>query len=363
MTFHLSIMAREIASAVSACAQVVDANSKIPILKCMRISVSDNFVSFMATNTDQTVIAKAACEGAGTICIDTPSLDLKIKSLRPDKIVRIEGDDKFVMVTQDRTKWKIPVLIDDWPIAVTKPVSGNPVIVGREFVSALKQTIGLVNSSHPTPALTGVNIDDTRIRSTDAKRMRSVGIPPVGFSFIMPIAIASKLITLTPEGGQLRADENRMSISTEFLTVISRLVPGPFPDLDKAISRFSDRMKSTATADSDEFLAALRRSGSIGQTGEKQNAFLNMQLRFRADEVEIYSRNLDGEEGNDFSRIQRDGADADIGVVGNEVIDEIDSLDCDTVSIEYGDAETPVRISAVGRELPSFRIVQARTFR
>jgi DNA polymerase III sliding clamp (beta) subunit (PCNA family) len=363
VTFSLNIMAREIASAIAACAQIVDHNSKIPILKTTRISVDGGFVTFMATNTDQTIMARAACEGAGTICIDVPSLDLKIKSLRPDKIVRIEGDDKIVTITQDRTKWKVPVLLDDWPMAVTKPVDGDHVAVGRDFVSALKQTIGLVNSAHPTPALTGVQVDDNRIRSTDAKRMRSVGISPVGFNFIMPLAIASKLLTLTPDGGALRVDGNRMSISTDFLTVISRLVPGPFPDLDKAIARFSDRLKSTATADANELLASLRRSGSIGQTGEKQNAFLNMQLRFRDDEVEIFARNLDGEEGTDFSRIQRNGIDADIGVVGNEVIDEIDSLDCDTVSIEYGDAETPIMISAVGRTSPSFRIVQARTFR
>ena len=361
--FHLDIMASELASAIAACGQVVESSSKIPILKTTRISVSDRVASFMATNTEQTVIARAACEGRGTVCVDTFALDVKIKSLRSNQPVNIEGDDKFINVVQGRTKWKLPVLLDDFPVSVGDPIKVEPVRVGRDFIKAMRQVSGVVMPSHPTPALTGVYVGNDRVMATDARRLRSISVPPVSFDpFIVPIGIVSKIAGLLPDGGNLRADANRFSIDGDQVTVISRLVHGMFPDMDRAMRPILEKLASKITADADVLLAAMRRAGAIRATGEKQSAFLNMQMQFRADEIGLYARNLDGEEGNDFARAERDGEDCDIGVVGNEAIDEIASLECDTVVIAYGDDRTPMKISSAA-DPNNFRIIQARTFR
>ncbi len=362
MSFSMQIMAREIATAISLCAQVVDASSKIPILKCTRISVADGMVSFMATNTQQTLTTRAACDGEGTICIDTQALAAKIATLKADAPVDFAGDGKTVTIKQRRARWIAPLMFDDFPMQLAAPLDAEPIQIGIGYMRAIEEAWGIIDAGHPVVPITGLRLQDNRVIATDGKSCRVIQVHVnMPKPIIVPIKLASKLRDMFPNGGVMRCNDLAMSMDSDNLSIKSQLVEGRdgYPDVAKIMAGFADKLAAKVTVNRDGLLAAMKRAGAIRQSGEKNLSFLNMQLRFRDGEIEVFARNMDGEEGLDAVECGGDLHECDIGFSGNQLLKEIGSMDAETIEISYGDARTPIVIRAG----ESLRFIQTRDFR
>lgn len=357
MTFTMSIMAREIAQAISHCAQVVDATSKIPILKCTRIEVRDGMASFMATNTDQTVIAKAACEGSGVCVIDTQALDAKVRTLKADQPVNFKGDGKSVTITQGRTRWAAPVLMDDMPSYVE--IEGGAVSVGEDFIEGLKACLPAAEIGN-RPFLEGAYLDGDRIVATDGKQVRlfqhDAKIPQ---QMILPKRAADKVVAMFPEGAAVKGSNLAASFSTETLTLKTKIVGELYVDYRRVIPSPPGALQ-VLTAD---FVAALSRANAIRASGEKSGTFINTRMCIRESEIEFKTVNQDGEEGSDFCEIERaSGADIDIAFKGEWLLSAIKSIELPRVEILYGDKMEPIIIRPYKGEFENLRLVMPRAF-
>ncbi len=360
MNFQMQIMAREIAQAISLCAQVVDAGSKIPILRCTRIEVADGMASFMATNTDQTVVAKAACEGAGVICVDTQALDAKVKTLKLDAIVNFAGTEKSVVITQGRTRWVAPVLIDDMP--AYREIDAPSVRVDAGFIKGVEQckpAADLLGGGREY--LQGVYLDKDRIVATDGRQLRIVqhGADIVG-RILVPSRAADHITGMFPDGAELRCSEHAASFANDHLTLWTKLIDATFPDYRRVVPTNS---KGLVQVGAQELLQAITRAAAIRATGEKSGSFINMQLRIRESEIEVFTRNTDGEEGSDFAPCERvSGGDIDIGFSGAWLIASVKSLDCDNIEILYGGQGDPVVMRPINSAMENIRVVMPRMF-
>lgn len=354
----MSIMARETAHAISMCAQVVDAGSKIPILKCTRISVADGMAEFMATDTNQTVVAKAACEGDGIILIDTQALDAKVRTLKADQIVNFKGDDKSVTITQGRTRWVAPVLMDDMPAYVE--IEGDAVAVGEDFIEGLKQCLPAAEIGGRY-YLAGAHLDGDRIVVTDGKQVRLFQHDAIlPHKMIVPKIAADKIISMFPEGAAVRSSELAASFSTDTLTLKTKMVDGTYPDYRRVIPANHPGALQVLTAD---FVAALSRAVAIRASGEKSGTFINTRMCIRESEIEFRTVNQDGEEGSDFCEIERaSGADIDITFKGEWLLAAIKSIDLPRVEILYGDKIEPIIIRPYKGEFENLRLVMPRAF-
>jgi DNA polymerase-3 subunit beta len=359
MSFTMQIMAREIAASISMCAQVVDAGSQIPILKATRISVMDGMASFMATNTDQTVVAKAACEGSGVVCIDTQALDAKVKTLKGDQIVNFKGDDKSVTVTQGRTRWVVPALLDDMPAYAE--VDGAPVNVGEDFIKGLAQCLPAAETNDSRPYLMGAFLDGDRIVTTDGKQVRVFQHDAtLVHKVTLPTRAAAKVASMFPGGASVRTSPNAMSFSTEVLTMKTKLVGGAYVDYRRVIPEGLPGSLQVLTAD---FIAALSRASAIRASGEKSGAFINAIMCIRESELEFRTRNNDGEEGSDTIEIERiGGADLDIAFKGEWLLAAVKSIDLPRVEILYRAARDPIVIRPYKGEFENIRLVMPRAF-
>lgn len=360
MTFTMSIMAREIATAIGHCANVADNASKIPVLKCTRISVADGMATFLATNSDQTVLAKAACEGAGVALIDTAALDAKVRTLKPDQIVNFKGDDKSVTITQGRTRWVAPVLMDDMP--AYQDIEGDPVKVDASFIKGVEQ---VKPAAEPVGSareyLQGVYLDGDRIVATDGRQLRIVqhGVA-VGERILLPGRAVDKLTSMFPDGADVRCSHLAASFSTEHLTLRTKLIDATFPDYRRVVP--SDQ-SGLVQVGAQELLQAITRAAAIRASGEKSGSFINMQMRIREGEIEVFTRNGEGEEGSDFTQCERvSGTDIDIGFSGAWLIASVKSLDCDNIEILYGGQGDPVVMRPINAAMENIRVVMPRRF-
>lgn len=362
MTFHLKIMAREISAAVAACAQISDTATKIPILATTRIAVAGGFAEFTATNADQQIIVRAAGEGDGVACINVAALSAKLQTLRPNEPVEIAGDGKSVEIRQGRTKWKTPVLLDDFPIA--RPVEGEPVKLGKDFIAALNQSFSAIDPGEPRVLLQGASIGGHRVVSTNGKQTRMIAFDgEIPGEFIVPARVMSRIMALFPEGCSVVSSGNSAAFANDYITLQSKLIEGTFPDMDRLMEGVNANAVNAINLDAEEFTAAITRAAAIRASGEKSGSFINLQLRIRDGEVEIYTRNLEGEEGNDACRCERtEGGDADIGLNGAYLIASAQSLPCDTIQIRYGTERDPIIMSPVGSARENIRALMPRIF-
>lgn len=360
MNFSLRIMGRELQRAMSACAQIVDPSNAVPILRATRIYSTETGAEFIATNTEQTAIIKAAAIGSGVVCLDTPALAAKIALLRPDAETSFEGDGTFVTITQGKTRWKLPAMLDDFPMQVARQIQAEPIKVGPAFMVAISQAHGGIDPKHPNPTITGVCLNGNLVIGSNGKCARQIQVEENFPHFtILPGKLVPRLVSMMPEGGEFRLSETLMSLSTDDMTVNSRLIDGQQVNTQAIIAQFREKLVHKAMVEPKQFVEALKRAGAIEETGEQQWTFLNVQLRFRDDEIEIFSRNMHGEEGNDAVECKRDGPDVDIGFAGKMLVGEISSMGVKTVTLNYLDDRSHM-VASAGENV---RFIQCRTFR
>lgn len=359
MTFNLLILSRDLSAALSACSQAIEANSKIPILKAVRIQIDGETASFMATNTEITIVAKRTCEGNGSACIDLAALSQKVSTLKQDDFVRIEGDEKSVTVSQKKSRWKLPVLFDDWPIQVTDPLAGDPISIGSNFVAALQIAKGSVQQG----ALTnygGIWTQDGHVIAVDGRQMRFIDTgTDIGTAIFHP-SIADRMKALFQNGADAILSETAAEFSSDDLRMKTRLMAYQMSDWRAGREKFEGMSKNECVVDRDELLGALKRASAIGASGERQGAFINMQVRFRTDKIEIFTRNIAGEEGSDEIAAACP-VEADVGINGGLLIGAVDTLKGE-LRIRYGDASCPILLEPAETSAANMRVIFPRVF-
>lgn len=358
--FQMSIMAREITAAIAACAQVVDSHSQIPILGATHISIAGGVASFTATNSDQTIIARAACEGQGIACIDTAKLSAKVQSLRPDSAVNFEGDSKTVTVVQGRTKWIAPLLNpDDFPFAqIAGQLEGDAIEMDAVTIASLAIARGSVLVGAPSN-YAGVWLSDGHIVAVDGRQMRiMVGIDCL--PCVLPPTTVDKVTALFKGGARVRVSENAAQFTSESLLLKTKIIDAKPSDWRGGMKKFEGTSVNACTVNADLFQQACKRAAAIQASGEKSGSFINMQVRFRADMIEIFTRNRDGEEGNDS--VECIGVeDSDVGVNGGLLIDALGTLD-GRLTVQYGTPRDAVIMRPEGTGTENVRVVFPRIF-
>lgn len=361
MTFTLTSKASSIAAAIAACAQAVDSGAKIPILKTVRIAADGSTVTAVATNTDQTILTRFDADGSGVICVDAAMLASKLATLRPDIDVKFDGDDKTVTISQGRSKWKMPIYLDDFPMQVAEPVAGDPVKVGREFIAALKIVSPAVQKGSVN-AYAGVWLDGKDVAAADGKQFRAITMAvDLGLHILPPDPVA-KIVSMFPNGGDIVISESRAMITAGGLTLITKLFDGkPYP-WRAPMAKFRDKAVNSCVVVASELVASIRRAAAIQASGEKSGSFVNMQIRFREDEIEIFTRNHGGEEGFDAVPCHdRVGGDLDVGINGGTFLTNIETFS-DTIRILYGSSpDDQIIIEPVVGD-GNFRAIMPRVF-
>jgi DNA polymerase III subunit beta len=345
------IMARELAAAVSACASVAD-RGQVPILKTIRIIADGQKVEFVATDTSQTLICRAACEGSAEFCIDADALMQKTKSMKSGE-VQIDCDGQNATISQGRTKWKIPVLpIVDFPSSVADPVDGETVELPASFMTDFNSVSPHTDQSRPF--IMGVRFDGDMIIGTNGNKLAAVQVSVQLPSATIPNAACAKLAILG-ENVSVTISNSAAMFSTEFMSFKTQRVYEAYPDWRRVLPT----LEHSATVDRAEFMQAVARAGALKNDGDKVK-YVQMRVLFGDGEIEIMSRNSIGEEGVDYAKCERDGPEKWVGFVGFMLSEVLQSMTAETIRIRYTDEKNPITIEPVVSNRTDIRVVMPR---
>ncbi len=364
--FNLRIMPHELAAAVAACAQFAEPNSKIPILKCLRIEVEAGFATFVATNTEQSIVIRAACEGEGSACIDAAALQAKVSRLKGGDPVKFDMAETMVVVSHGRTKWKLPSMTDEFPQQVAKIIEAEPVDLPANFLSWVRQVEAAINPNDARDYLRGVNIRGGSMRATDGKKASSFATGLDLPEITIPMSAIKKLATIGQGPIKLASNSLTASFFNEFVRVNTQLIGDNYPDLGRVISGARETSPHSVIVDAGEIRAAVERAAAIKVDTEKAGSYIALQFRIRETEIEIATRNRDGEEGIDYAACRRTGADADVAVDASTFLTIAGSLPAIRLRINYGGQENPLIISdadAKDDDPENVRVVMPRHWR
>ena len=357
--FHLDIMASELASAIAACGQIIDTSNPIPILKAVRISVENGAAHFLGTNSDQTISLSRAAEGSGVACIDIALLTPKISVLDQSRPASFEGDGKTVTLRQGKAKWIIPVLLDDFPLQVADPPKGEEIDFDASFLGALV-TAEPATLKSASNNYSGVWLTGGFVVAVDGKRMRIIETGHDVGSYVIPPAAIQRAAALFKSGGKMILTRQAGQFSSETVRLKSRFAdmePSPWrPTFDK----WQSECVNECLVDASQLLSAARRAAAIRASGEKSGSFINMQLRFRRSEIEIFTRNLNGEEGSDIVEAQG-SADVDVGFNGGMLLDDIATLS-GRIRIRYGENRHQIIMEPEKSDRMNARVAFPRMF-
>lgn len=359
--FTLRIMPQELAAAVAACAQFAEPNSKIPILKCLRIVVDAGFATFVATNTEQTIVIRAACEGDGSACIDAAAMQAKVSRLHGSEPVKFDGDASSITISHGRTKWKVPLMVDDeFPKQVADMARAEPVQLPATFLAELNRAAMATTANETRLGLRGVSMAGRSARATNGKKLAIIDAGADLPKAIIPLSAIGKLKVLGEGPINLACTENSASFFNEFVRVNTQLISETYPDLSRLIENAMKDAVNSAVVSSADIRTAIDRASAIKVNTEDAGAFIPLIMRFQQTEIELATYNREGEEGTDYVLAERDGVDSEVIVSAGYLLEMISSIDADRVRIRYGGNLHAVLITPEKSGIENVRLILPR---
>jgi DNA polymerase-3 subunit beta len=335
---------------------IVERKNTIPILANVLLEASGNEVKLLATDLE--VALRSRCEASvaksGALTLPAKKLYEIVRSL-PETEVRIEEDRNGVKVAADRFDSRMQTLpIEDFP---TLPdVSGKaratlPRDAMREMVS---KTQFAITGEDTRYFLNGAKFvlrpDSLTLVATDGHRLalvevsHQVGVPEeVGV--ILPKKTLLELGKLLMEGeGDLtfEAGENHLFFEVGGRVLISRMIDGQFPAYERVIPKGNDKH---VEFERERLTSAVRRVALL--SNERSKA---VRFEIGPNKVEVASSSSEFGEAREQLSVEYDGSPLTISFNAQYVLDFLNVVDTDAVSLSLKDEVSQAIVKPVGAQ-------------
>ena len=343
--------------------QIVERKNTIPILANVLIEAKGDEVRMLATDLEVALRSRCAASVAkgGSLTLPAKKLYEIIKAL-PETDVRIQEDRNGVKVAADRFDSRMQTLPrEDFP---TLPdVSGQaratlPRAALREMVS---KTQFAITGEDTRYFLNGAKFvlkpQSLTLVATDGHRLALVDVThPTGVEkevgVILPKKTLLELGKLLGEGeGDIlfESGENHLFFEVAGRVLISRMIDGQFPAYERVIPKGNDK---TIEFDRERLTNGVRRVALL--SNERSRA-----VKFEIDngKVEVTSSSSEFGEAREQIPVDYSGAAMTISFNAQYVLDFLNVVDTDVVSLSLKDEVSQAVMKPVGAETYDYTYV------
>jgi DNA polymerase-3 subunit beta len=335
---------------------IVERKNTIPILANVLIEAAGNEVKLLATDLEVALRSRcpASVAKSGSLTLPAKKLYEIVRAL-PETDVRIEEDKNGVKVAADRFDSRMQTLpIEDFP---TLPdVSGKaratlPRQALREMVSKTQFAITgedtryFLNGARfvlKPKSLTLVATDGHRLALVEA--VHDVGITEE-IGVILPKKTLLELGKLLLEGDgdiTFEAGENHLFFEVGGRMLISRMIDGQFPAHERVIPKGNDKL---VEFDRERLTNAVRRVALL--SNERSKA---VKVEIERGKVEVTSSSSEFGEAREQIAVEYEGTPLAISFNAQYVLDFLNVVETDVVSLSLKDEVSQAVMKPVGAE-------------
>lgn len=278
---NLSIKAGVLADALKRAAGIVDQKANVPILRHVRLTASNGYLTVRAcdTNRELAVTVEASVDAPGDICLPAAALRGLVDGWWGGSAVTVRAEaNGRVAVASGRSRYKLASLdaadfpyLDRWvegAMAFTLP--------GADLARALGRASWAASDDESRHYLAGayLHTDGNRLVlvATDGKAMSVQAMDrPEGMLDLPGVIIPSNafsILSKLADGGDvtLALDLGKLSASAGDVRFVTKLVEGTFPDYRRVMPAPSP--ERSAMVDRAGLLAALKRLEAVSDDGK-----------------------------------------------------------------------------------------------
>ena len=334
---------------------IIEKRHTIPILANVLIQADQEKIEFTATDLEVGVKSfySSNIKKAGKVTISAKKIFEIIKEL-PNKEISFSVKENFwVEIKCGKSVFNLVGLsAEEFPkFPEIRNINKNEMnsLVFKEMID---KTIFSVSNDETKYNLTGIyfKAEDNNILSmvsTDGHRLSMIkkkldNLNPDFFQgFILPkkgIYEIRKLIEDSEEVLNIGVSDNNFIVNTGNTTLVMRLVDGEFPDYSRVVPQ---KIENPAVINRDEFMHALKRISVLSSEKSK-----GVKIKFESGLLELSSSNPDLGDAHEELDMTYTGPEITIGFNAKYIIDILQVMNDEFVSLHLKDNLSPGLIEA-----------------
>lgn len=333
---------------------IVEKKNTIPILSNILIEAKENCLLLSATDMDISIKEKLNCniieEGSTTVSAQT-LYDIIRKFPESTDIEIISNDGKIITLRAGKSKFSLGCLSkEDFPLIEIGNLQTEISIDGQSFLKLINKTRFAISNEETRYFLNGIyfqkkNENHKNILSvvaTDGHRLAKIDFEFTENSkeipgIIIPKKTVNELCKILAdyEGSiKINLDSNKIVFFIKDSILISKLIDGNFPDYRRVIPSDNNNI---LTINRQEFSQAVDRVSTI--TSEKSPI---IKFKLIKNTMNMSSVNTDNGTATEDIETSYSGDEIEIGFNSKYVLEMINNLEDDKITLNFKDSTSPV---------------------
>lgn len=327
----------------------------LPILGNILLQVTDNTLSLTGTDLEIEMIARIPLiesHDVGSTTVPGRKFVDICRSLPSDAKIDITLEDNRLLIQSERSKFSLSTLpaadfpnLDNWQNETEFSVEQRTL---KQLIDAVQ--FSMANQDvryYLNGMLFEIEGEQLRTVATDGHRLavssRSIGQDiSSSQSVIVPrkgVLELAKLISDNDDLITVQLGNNHLRVNLPAFTFTTKLIDGRFPDYRRVLPKNPDK---TLVSSCDNLRGALSRAAIL--SNEK---FRGIRLYLHNNQLKITANNPEQEEAEELIDVNYGSTELEIGFNVNYLLDVLNALKCDEVSLFLSDSTSSVRVEAL----------------
>lgn len=345
-------------TAVALTERVASKHLTLPVLSCVLLEIKKNSLTLKATNLDVGVEVRIPAKTDEETVVAVPSHILSsFLSQIPESEnnIKIEIVDQNVHIHTSHSKGVLKTMVsDDFP-TIPRPISPDTVSLARNsLIKGFKSVWYSSSLSNVKPELSSVYIynDPSNIifAATDSFRLAEKKVPinkkVLASDILIPFKNVSELIRVLENMAdevQVDTNKNLISIQSDGIYVVSRIIDGVFPDYKQIIPK---SFVTEVVVLKQDMINALKISNVFSDKFNQVKFFIDPDQKT----FEVSTKNIDLGENKTKIDASITGQKLELNFNSKYITDCFQSIDADSIFIQLSGMNRPMVIKPVSGE-------------
>ncbi len=342
--------------AISSAERATGKNLTLPILECIELQAKNNILRIRATNLDLGLEIEMPVKviEEGIVAVNGGILNSFLLNLTNDKNISLKTDSgNLIISTLSNSTTIKAVSCDDFPnipliekdkvfnISTKDFIEGLKSVWYSSSISSIKPELSSIFIYTDEDSLVFVATDSFRLAEKKIKIKKGNDISSILIPFKNVIEIIKILDTSIDSNISFFSNKNQLAIVFGGTYLISRIIDGVFPDYKQIIPK---ELKTEAIVLKTDILNVLKISNIFSDKFHQ----LSIKISPSSKALKLKTKNNDIGENSSLLQAALSGEDIEINFNYKYIIDCFQSINTDSVSLQFNGLNKPVVIRGVG---------------